>query len=85
MGICWPHVHDGSHFHACVQQVQGSLVSLVVNRRHHHGVARLDAVKMNQALGGCGQHDARQVVVLELQRHFVGTGGQYDTLGPDLN
>ena len=75
---------DGDHLHPGREQLGGQAPAVVVGRDDEDAAAGHDSVQTHQPLHGGSQHHPRQVIVGEDERQLVGTGGDDDSLRPDL-
>ncbi len=77
-------IHDDGDHHAGAAEVSGKGVGAVIGGADDHALPGGHGVAVQVAADGGGEHDAGPVVVLEHQRTFVGTGGQYNLARTDV-
>ena len=73
-GVVLTFIHNSRHVHSQRLEVGGCIPAIVVGGYNHNLPAGEDTEKVNQSLHSTSQHNARQVVVIENKRRFIGTG-----------
>ncbi len=77
-------IDDGGRRHPGLGEVEGGVPGAVMGGDDRRAVADLDAVAVEEGLGGAGEHDPGAVVAVEDQRLLQRALGEHDLAGADL-